>query len=192
MKLGCTKPWLDAANRPAIEVDTSLPGKRVVPLLDQLILWHGAPKRITLDNGPECTRQVLDVWAYEHNVALDFIDPGRPMQNGYLESVTGKFRDECLNVHWFRSLADARRLAGEWRESSNTERPHSALGERTPAQRMQYTTSKREVSHNGQSPYRAQVSGSAVLTARGRCTSAGIAGETSSRPSSATLASSPA
>lgn len=118
----------------AIEVDTSLPGQRVVRLLDQLLLWHGAPQRITLDNGPEFTGQVLDVWAYEHHVALDFIDPGKPMQNGYLESFNGKFRDECLNVHWFRSLADARQMIEDWRESYNTERPHSALGGRTPTQ----------------------------------------------------------
>lgn len=118
----------------AIEVDTSLPGQRVVRLLDQLLLWHGTPKRITLDNGPEFTGQALDVWAYEHGVTLDFIEPGRPMQNGYLESFNGKFRDECLNVHWFRSLADARRLISTWKEGYNTERPHSALGGRTPAE----------------------------------------------------------
>jgi putative transposase len=112
----------------AIEVDTSLPGQRVVRLLQQLIQWHGIPQQITLENGPEFTGQALDVWAYEHGVQLDFIDPGRPMQNGYLESFNGKFRDECLNVHWFRSLADARQIIEEWRESYNPERPHSALG----------------------------------------------------------------
>ena len=118
----------------AIEVDTSLPGQRVVRLLAQLLLWHGAPKRITLDNGPEFTGQALDAWAYAHNVTLDFIDPGKPMQNGYLESFNGKFRDECLNVHWFRSLPDARRIIEDWRISYNTERPHSALGGRTPTE----------------------------------------------------------
>jgi putative transposase len=122
----------------AIEVDTSLPGQRVVRLLDQLILWHGAPKQITLDNGPEFTGQVLDAWAYQHHVMLDFIDPGKPMQNGYLESFNGKFRDECLNVHWFRSLADARQIIEDWRESYNTERPHSALGGQTPTQHALY------------------------------------------------------
>ena len=116
----------------AIEVDTSLPGKRVVRLLDQLALWHGVPKRITLDNGPEFTGQALDAWAYAHHVTLDFIDPGKPMQNGHLESFNGKFRDECLNVHWFRSLADARQLIMAWKEEYNTERPHSALGGRAP------------------------------------------------------------
>ncbi len=119
---------------PAIEVDTSLPGQRVVRLLQQLIQWHGVPQQITLDTGPEFTGQTLDVWAYEHGVRLDCIDPGRPMQNGYLESFNGKFRDACLTVHWFRSLADARHIIEEWRQSYNTERPHSALGGRTPTQ----------------------------------------------------------
>lgn len=118
----------------AIEVDTSLPGKRVVRLLEQLILWQGIPKQITLDNGPEFTGQALDIWAYQYAVTLDFIEPGKPMQNGYLESFNGKFRDECLNVHWFRSLADARRIIEDWRVSYNTERPHSALCGRTPQQ----------------------------------------------------------
>jgi putative transposase len=131
-----TRNVLDIVTREclAIEVDTSLPGPRVVRLLAQLILWHGAPKRITLDNGPEFTGQALDAWAYAHHVTLDFIDPGKPMQNGYLASFNGKFRDEGLNVHWFRSLADARRSIEDWRVSYNTERPHSALCGRTPTQ----------------------------------------------------------
>ena len=96
-----------------IEVDTSLPGKRVVRALDQLVERHGTPKQITLDNGPEFTGQALDAWAYAHGVQLDFIDPGKPMQNGYQESFNGKFRDECLNLHWFLNLDDARRIIGE-------------------------------------------------------------------------------
>ena len=122
----------------AIEVDTSLPGQRVVRLLEQLVLWHGAPKQITLDNGPEFTGQALDIWAYQRHVRLDFIDPGKPTQNGHLESFNGKFRDECLNVHWFRSLAEAQRLIENWRQSYNTERPHSALCGRTPTQQALY------------------------------------------------------
>jgi putative transposase len=122
----------------AIEVDTSLPGRRVVRLLQQLICWHGTPKQSTLDNGPEFTAQALDVWAYAHGVTLDFIAPGKPMQNGYLESCNGKVRDECLDIHWFRSLADARQSIEDWRESYNTQRPHSALGGRTPTQQAEY------------------------------------------------------
>ena len=118
----------------AIEVDTSLPGRRVAQVLDQPIAWHGAPKRITLDNGPEFSGLALDAWAYQHSIALDFIAPGKPMQNGYLESFNGKFRDECLNLHWFRSLAEARAIIEEWRESYNTGRPHSGLAGKTPAQ----------------------------------------------------------
>jgi putative transposase len=101
---------LDLATREclAIEVDTSLPGLRVLRVLDQLIAWRGVPKQITLDNGPECASQVLDAWAYAHQVTVDFIEPGKPTQNGHLESFNGKFRDECLNLHWFTSLAHAR------------------------------------------------------------------------------------
>lgn len=118
----------------AIEVDTSLPGARVVRVLDQLVDWHGCPKRITVDNGPEFAGQALDAWAYRHGVRLDFIDPGKPMQNGFLESFNGKFRDECLNQHWFVSLTQARRIIAAWREEYNTQRPHSALAEQTPVE----------------------------------------------------------
>lgn len=117
----------------AIEVDTSLPGQRMVRVLDQLIACHGVPKRITLDNGPEFAGHLLDAWAYEHGVVLDFIDPGKPMQNGYVESFNGKFRDECLNVHWFGSLPQARRIIEDWKQTYNSERPHSALGDQAPA-----------------------------------------------------------
>ena len=116
-----------------IEVDTSLPGKRVVRVLDQLVARYGPPQRITLDNGPEFTGAALDAWAYAHGVELDFIDPGKPMQNGYQESFNGKFRDECLNPHWFVNLADARRIIGSWEEEYNTRRPHSALGNQPSA-----------------------------------------------------------
>ena len=89
---------LDLATREclAIEVDTSLPGQRVLRVLDHLIAWYGVPKQITLDNGPEFAGRALDAWAYAHQVILDFIEPGKPTQNGHLESFNGKFRDECL------------------------------------------------------------------------------------------------
>ncbi len=123
----CTRECL------AIEVDTSLPGARVARVLDRLCERHGRPTTIRVDNGPEFAGQVLDPWAYQHGVRLDFIEPGRPMQNGHLESFNGKFRDECLNQHWFLSLADARRLIEAWRDDYNTTRPHSALGQVAPA-----------------------------------------------------------
>jgi putative transposase len=84
----------------ALEVDTSLPGQRVTRLLDQLVAWQGAPKQITVDNGPEFAGQVLDAWAYAHGVTLDFIAPGKPTQNAHIESFNGKFRDECLDLLW--------------------------------------------------------------------------------------------
>jgi putative transposase len=131
-----------------IEVDTSLPGKRVVRALDQLAERHGTPKQITLDNGPEFTGRVLDARAYAHGVQLDFIDPGKPMQNGHQESGSGKFRDECLNLHWFLNLDDARRIIARWEEEYNTMRPHSALGDQAPAVYAR-TVWRAEVSQNG-------------------------------------------
>lgn len=125
---------LDTVSREclAIEVDTSLPGARVVRVLEQLVAWYGVPKQITIDNGPEFVGQALDVWAYTHHVSLDFIEPGKPSQNGHLESFNGKFRDECLNVHWFATLAHARAVIQAWKEDYNRERPHSALHGQTP------------------------------------------------------------
>jgi putative transposase len=117
----------------AIEVDTSLPGQRVVRVLDQLVAQCGAPQQITVDNGPEFAGLALDVWAAARHVTLDFIEPGKPSQNGYLESFNGKFRDECLNAHWFLTLAQARQIILEWKEDYNTQRPHSALQQLPPA-----------------------------------------------------------
>ena len=116
----------------AIEVDTSLPGLRVTRVLDWLTAMHGVPHTIRVDNGPEFAGKVLDAWAYAKGVRLDFIDPGKGTQNGLLESFNGKFRDECLNGHWFRDLVEARRLIEAWRVDYNEERPHSALGNLAP------------------------------------------------------------
>jgi putative transposase len=117
----------------AIEVDTSLPAQRVIRVLDQLASWHGAPKQITVDNGPEFAGQALDAWAYAQGVTLDFIEPGKPTQNAHIESFNGRFRDECLDLHWFGSLAHARAIIQTWKEDYNTQRPHSALQQRAPA-----------------------------------------------------------
>ena len=116
----------------AIEVDTSLPGAGVAHVLDRVVGQRGAPKEIVLDNGPELTGQALDRWAYERAVRLHFIDPGKPVQNAFVESFHGRLRDECLNQHWFVSLADARRTLEAWRIDDNGVRPHSALGYRSP------------------------------------------------------------
>lgn len=100
---------------PAIEVARSLPGVRVVQVLDRLAFVHGLPEVIVLDNGPEMVSKVLDQWAYEQGVKLHFIQPGKPTQNCYVESFNGKYRDECLNANWFRSLSDARVKIEAWR-----------------------------------------------------------------------------
>ncbi len=117
----------------AIEVDTSLSGARVARVLDRVIGERGAaPAEIVMDNGPELTSKALDQWAYERGVQLRFIAPGKPQQNGYIESFNGKLRDECLNEHWFTTLYDAREKVEAWRVEYNRERPHSSLGNQTP------------------------------------------------------------
>ena len=115
-----------------IEVDTSLPGGRVVRVLERLAAERGAPDEIVLDNGPELSGKAVDQWAYERGVALHFIEPGKPVQNAFVESFQGRLRDECLDRHWFVSLADARHTVEAWRQDDNRVRPHSALGYRPP------------------------------------------------------------
>ena len=115
-----------------IEVDTSLGGVRVVRALNEIIAERGCPRLLLSDNGPEFTGKALDHWAYQTGVALDFIDPGKPQQNGFVESFNGKCRDECLNEHWFMSLWDARTITARFRWEYNNDRPHSSLGNRTP------------------------------------------------------------
>ena len=118
----------------AIEVDTSLPGIRVKQVMQRLSEMRGLPVSITVDNGPEFAGKVLDAWAYEAGVTLSFIRPGKPVENAYIESFNGKFRDECLNEHWFTSMKHSRRMIEAWRVEYNVERPHSSLGYLTPEQ----------------------------------------------------------
>ena len=117
---------------PAIEVDTSIPGKRVVRVLDGLAKARGLPAMLVIDNGPEFTGKELDEWAYRNGVKLHFIQPGRPVENCFSESFNGKFRDECLNEYWFLDLQDAREKIEPWRIDYNRVRPHSSLGDLTP------------------------------------------------------------
>lgn len=116
----------------AVEVDHSLPGRRVVRVLEQLRQQGRKPEWIVCDNGPEFAGRALDQWAYQHGLRLEFITPGKPSENGYQESFHGKLRDECWNEHWFTSLAEMRETVEAWRVDYNTVRPHSSLGYQTP------------------------------------------------------------
>ena len=128
-----------------VEVDTSISGERMARVLDRVIAERGAqPEEIVMDNGPEMTSRALDQWAYERGIKLRFIVPGKPVQNAFIESFIGRLRDECLNQHWFRSLADARQIVEEWRQDYNQFRPHSALGGLTPEEYRQRTTRTKE------------------------------------------------
>ena len=116
----------------AIEVDTSIGGTRVARVLDRVAEMRGVPDSIITDNGPEFTSKALDQWAYQRGVRVYFIRPGKPIENCFIESFSGKFRDECLNEHWFMSLDDARRKIEQWRIDYNRFRPHSSLNNLTP------------------------------------------------------------
>jgi putative transposase len=116
-----------------IEVDQRLPAAAVTRALDEAVLSYGQPLVITSDNGTEFTSDIFDQWAYKRGIELDFITPGRPVENAIIESFNGKLRDECLNMHWFESLDEARRLIERWRIDYNERRPHSSLGNRAPA-----------------------------------------------------------
>ncbi len=117
---------------PAIDVAISLPGSRVVEMLERVARERGYPDVITVDNGPELRGRALDGWAHDHGVKLYFIDPGKPTQNAYIESFNGRFREECLNLHWFTSLDEAQRIIENWRIDYNRGRPHSSLKYQTP------------------------------------------------------------
>jgi putative transposase len=116
----------------ATEADTSLPGLRVIRVLEQLALTRGLPEEIHVDHGPEFVSRALRAWCEEHRVLLRYIEPGRPMQNGHIESFNGRFRDECLNANWFLSLPRARKTIEGWRHDYNGVRPHSSLRYKTP------------------------------------------------------------
>ena len=126
----------------AIEVDTSLGGGRVVRVLEELKLRRGLPQQIRSDNGPEFVSRAVDQWAYEQELGWHTIQPGRPMENGYVESFNGRFRDECLNENWFTDLADARAKIALWKQDYNQTRPHSALGYRTPEEFAKSATAR--------------------------------------------------
>jgi len=117
----------------AIEVDFSLTGERVVRVLDRVADERGCPEAIVIDNGPEFTGRALDGWASQRGVALQFIQPGKPIQNAFVESFNDKLRSEHLNTNWFADLREARASIEAWRREYNHERPHSSLGRIPPA-----------------------------------------------------------
>jgi putative transposase len=115
-----------------IYVGTSIPSRVVVDVLDRLLETRGVPKSIMTDNGPEFTSKAIHTWADQRRIEIIHVNPGRPMENAFVESFQGKFRDECLNLQWFQALADARDKIERWRIEYNTERPHSSLGDIAP------------------------------------------------------------
>jgi putative transposase len=127
---------IDDFSRECLEIEVSrrLPGARVIAVFNRL-RWHrGLPKKIVVDNGPEFTCKAMIKWACNNQVNLHFIKPGKPIQNAFVESFNGRFRDECLNQYWFTNLPDAQTTIELWKHDYNEKRPHSALGNMTPLQ----------------------------------------------------------
>jgi putative transposase len=129
---------LDAFTKfsPAIVPRLSWRGTGVVEVLERVCKEVGFPRTIRVDQGPEFISKDLDLWAYRRGVILDFSRPGKPTDNAFIESLNGKFRMECLNVHWFTSLDEMRRICEDWRRDYNEVRPHSAIGNKPPMSLM--------------------------------------------------------
>ncbi|VGK90092.1 IS3 family element, transposase OrfB [Klebsiella pneumoniae] len=117
-----------------VTVAFGISGVQVSRILDSIALFRGYPATIRTDQGPEFTCRALDQWAFEHGVELRLIQPGKPTQNGFIESFNGRFRDECLNEHWFSDIVHARKIINDWRQDYNECRPHSALNYQTPSE----------------------------------------------------------
>ena len=132
---------------PLLLADTSIGGHKVTAALTKAAEGIGLPETITVDNGPEFAGKVMDEWAYGHGIELDFIRPGKPVENGYIESFNGRLRDELLNTELFCTLAEAKEKLEAWRLDYNTQRPHSSLGYRPPAEYAQRAMSKKIKTH---------------------------------------------
>ncbi len=117
---------------PALDARFSYRGEDVVATLEQVCRQVGYPKTIRVDQGSEFVSRDLDLWAYQHAVELDFSRPGKPTDNAFIEAFNGRFRAECLNAHWFLSLADAQEKMEAWRRHYNEDRPHGAIGYKVP------------------------------------------------------------
>jgi len=117
-----------------VHPDRSQTGRKVVEQLTHIVALRGAPESITSDNGSEFVGKAMEIWSHETGVKLDFIRPGKPVENGFAESFNGRLRDECLNVEVFLDATDAQRKLNQWRSDFNQNRPHSSLADRTPAE----------------------------------------------------------
>ena len=122
-------------------VASSMPGQRVGEALDFVLLAGPAPRSLTVDHGTEFQSRALEDWAYRRGVQLDFTRPGKPTDNAFIESFNGRLRDECLNVHQFTTIEDARVKIEAWRIDYNQHRPHGSLGHRTPNEFMRHMQS---------------------------------------------------
>jgi putative transposase len=130
---------------PAIEVERSLSGQRVAAVLERLASTHRLPKTLFVDHGPEFTSKALDAWVHCHGVQLAFSRPGTPTDHPCIEAFNARFREECLNQHWFVSLEEARTTIEAWRVEYNTERPHTALRNQAPAEYKAHWLQTREI-----------------------------------------------
>ena len=117
-----------------LKAGVSLTGVQVVSFLEEVRKWRKLPRAITVDNGPEFISKKMDAWAYYQEVKLNYIRPGKPIENAFIESFNGRLRDECLNANIFFSVEDAQKKLDAWREDYNHKRPHSAIGNKTPAE----------------------------------------------------------
>ncbi len=116
----------------AIEIDLNLPSQRVVRVLERVVAWRGYPNKLRMDNGPEFISVTLASWAEEHDIALEFIKPGKPTQNSFIERFNRTYRTEILNMYVFKTLNEVRELTENWMTEYNEERPHDALNDLTP------------------------------------------------------------
>lgn len=116
----------------AIEVDLSLPAQRVIRVLERISMWRGFPDKLRMDNGPEFISLTLAEWAEKNGIELEFIKPGKPTQNSFIERFNRSFREEVLNRYAFRTLAEVQEIADQWRVEYNEQRPHDSLNDMTP------------------------------------------------------------
>ncbi len=116
----------------AIEIDLNLPAERIIRVLDRIAIWRGYPQKIRMDNGPELTSVTMAGWAEINGIELEFIQPGKPMQNSFIERFNRTYREEVLNMYIFDRLSEVREITENWIEEYNRERPHESLGDLTP------------------------------------------------------------